>query len=130
MCSTADPLHIVKIVIGLVICFVLLLLVAVAGFVMFKKKYAIFGFCSMLFFLVLLNILSVPLLNAFLFFLLAKLKVQVVPSTPHQTQSISVLTMVGNLKVNLYGIMAHYSNFLLHWVSYGSLCLHYWCRKA
>ncbi|KAM7379575.1 hypothetical protein PAMP_005121 [Pampus punctatissimus] len=33
-----DPLNIVKIVIGPVICFVLLLLVAVAGFVMFKKN--------------------------------------------------------------------------------------------
>ncbi|KAI3374266.1 hypothetical protein L3Q82_006113 [Scortum barcoo] len=36
--DASDPLYIVKIVIGPVICFVLLLLVAVAGFVMFKKN--------------------------------------------------------------------------------------------
>lgn len=41
MCSTGDPLYIVKIVIGPIICFVLLLLVSVTGFVMFKKKYAV-----------------------------------------------------------------------------------------
>lgn len=35
---TGDPLYIVKIVIGPIICSVLLLLVAVGGFVMFKKK--------------------------------------------------------------------------------------------
>lgn len=34
----SDPLYIVKIIIGPVICFVLLLCVAVAGFVMFKKN--------------------------------------------------------------------------------------------
>eukprot|EP00064_Thunnus_orientalis_P015399 superscaffoldBa00002846_g15451 len=36
--DTTDPLNILKIVIGPVICFVLLLFVAVAGFVMFKKN--------------------------------------------------------------------------------------------
>lgn len=41
MFSTGDPLYIVKIVIGPVICFVLLLFVSVAGFVMFKKKYVL-----------------------------------------------------------------------------------------
>lgn len=39
-CLTGDPLYIVKIVIGPIICFILLLLVSVTGFVMFKKKYA------------------------------------------------------------------------------------------
>lgn len=38
MCRAGDPLYIVKIVIGPIICFVLLLLVTVGGFVMFKKK--------------------------------------------------------------------------------------------
>lgn len=48
MCWTGDPLYVVKIIIGPIICFVLLLFVAVAGFVMFRKKYAINTFCSIL----------------------------------------------------------------------------------
>ena len=38
LCQTGDPLYVVKIIIGPVICSVLLLLVAIGGFVMFKKK--------------------------------------------------------------------------------------------
>uniref|UniRef100_A0A7N8YD95 receptor protein-tyrosine kinase n=1 Tax=Mastacembelus armatus TaxID=205130 RepID=A0A7N8YD95_9TELE len=45
----SDPLYIVKIIIGPVICLVLLLCVAAAGFVMFKKKYVVITFCSLLF---------------------------------------------------------------------------------
>ncbi|TWW73664.1 Insulin receptor [Takifugu flavidus] len=41
----SDPLYIVKIIIGPIICFVLLLLVAVGGFVMFKKRYNLMQMC-------------------------------------------------------------------------------------
>lgn len=52
MCWTGDPLYIVKIVIGPIICFILLLLVSVTGFVMFKKKYA---YMTLIFFHRVLN---------------------------------------------------------------------------
>ena len=41
MCAGTDPTNMLKILIGPVICFILLLFVAGAGFVVFKKKYAI-----------------------------------------------------------------------------------------
>lgn len=52
MCWIGDPLYVVKIVIGPIICFILLLLVSVTGFVMFKKKYA---YMTLIFFHRVLN---------------------------------------------------------------------------
>jgi hypothetical protein len=40
VCAVTDPTNMLKILIGPVICFILLLFVAGAGFVVFKKKYA------------------------------------------------------------------------------------------
>lgn len=83
MFLTGDPLYIVKIVIGPIICFILLLLVSVTGFVMFKKKYAN---TALIFFTV--SFKPPCRLNVRLFLFSAKLKVLVVPSMPHPTQSI------------------------------------------
>ncbi len=102
MCRTGDPLYIVKIVIGPIICFVLLLCVAVAGFVMFKKKYVIITSCSVLS-LIFSSLYFVGLLiNVLLLFLSVKLRGQVVPFTPLLTQSISVLMMVSNFLKPFY----------------------------
>lgn len=94
MCWTGDPLYIVKIVIGPIICFILLLLVSVTGFVMFKKKYASVALIFFLF----LNSAHSQVKSVFLLFLSVKLKVLVVPSMPHPTQSIWVLMMVRGKK--------------------------------
>lgn len=67
----------------------MLLFVALAGFVMFKKKYAIITLIFLVFHIVL-----VVILNAYFFFLSVKLKGLVVQSTPLQTQSIWVLMTV------------------------------------
>lgn len=89
---SGDPLYIVKIIIGPVICIVLLLIVSITGFFLFKKRCVTITSCSALCFYLASVFISKCVV--FLFVGLVKLKGPVVPFTPLQTPSISVLMTV------------------------------------